>query len=108
MDCAMGLDPDILDQLQAELDFLLLRSGPVSHYVGIGQAASVMTWLTERGYHIVGFEGFTCDGRSIRPVEIADLGNTSSPEEALEGAHRILRHWTTHVEWIDITVAGRA
>lgn len=100
----MGLTEHALQQLLAETNVLVLRSGTRAWYVGIGHVEAVLHWLQRQGFRIGGLEGFTCDGTSIRPVEshVADLSDLES-DDVLAIASQVLASWSDAVEWVDIS-----
>lgn len=100
----MGLTEPALQQLLAETQAIVLRSGASAWYVGIGHVEAVLQWLQARGFRVEGLEGFTCDGSSIRPVEsyVADLSDLESDAVA-EIASRILADWSGTVAWVDLS-----
>ena len=105
----MGLTEHALQQLLAETQALVLRSGASAWYVGIGHAEVVLQWLQSRGFRVDGLEGFVCDGSSIRPMEscVADLSDLD-PDAVEVLASRILADWSDAVAWVDLSprVAG--
>jgi hypothetical protein len=100
----VGLTEHTLQQLLAETQALVLRSGAGAWYVGIGHVELVLQWLQSRGLRVEGLEGFTCDGSSIRPVEsyVADLSELE-PDAVAAVAARILADWSDAVAWVDLS-----
>lgn len=106
----MGLTGEALEQMQVATGALILRSGGSAWYVGIGHASQVLRWLHDRGYRVMGFEGFVCDGCRVRPVEgcVADLSDAPAGDY-VNAAHLVVAEWEGHVEWLDFSpiVAGK-
>jgi hypothetical protein len=100
------------DQLRAELlvavPAICLLSGTNGVHFGIGQARAVADWFADRGFIILGFEGFRCDGAAIEPLAefIADFSSIAGSAEhranaAREAALRVLPLWSGTVEFVE-------
>jgi hypothetical protein len=94
--------------VSGDLPVVVLWSGG-AHYVGIGRAAEVVRWLGERGYGVIGMEGFSCDGSTVRPspAHIADLSHVLETGAAERAAAAGLAKWKGSVEWIDLELLRR-
>lgn len=104
----MGLTLELLKQMSGDVPVIVLWSGG-ANYVGIGRATEVVRWLGERGYGVIGMEGFACDGSALMPspAHIADFSKMLETGSSARAAAAVLGEWKGSVEWIDLEVVGR-
>lgn len=98
------------DYLKQGIEGLVLKSGS-SCYPSVGAALSALDWLEAHNCVVLGFEGFSTDGHTLRPRldRIADFSEElpapwrDRVRKSIAASRTILAQWDD-VQFVDLVV----
>jgi hypothetical protein len=94
-------------EVREEVEDALLLLSSTNLLIGIETVTKLIPLLRRRNFVVLGLDGFSTDGRSIKPSEyLADFSEIESAEESYEALSRVVSFWLAEggPDFVEITL----